>query len=171
MDELDKKGLLAPGTRRDLLSNDLVLVMPAAATKRVTIGPGFDVAAILGPDGKLAVGDPAHVPAGIYAEQALRKLGAWAAAEPRLARADSVRSALLLVERGEAPAGIVYGTDAAVSPGVSVAAVFPADSHDPIRYPFALMKGADTAEARALLDFIEGPEGARIFAARGFKAE
>jgi molybdate transport system substrate-binding protein len=171
MDELDKKGLLAPGTRKDLLSNDLVLVMPAGATRRVTIGPGFDVAAILGSDGKLAVGDPAHVPAGIYAEQALRKLGAWDAAEPRLARADSVRSALLLVERGEAPAGIVYGTDAAVSPGVSVAGVFPADSHDPIRYPFALVKGAGAAEAQALLDFIEGPEGAKILAARGFKAE
>ena len=170
MDELDRKGLLAPGTRRDLLANDLVLVVPAGAARRLAIGPGFDVAALLGPDGRLAVGDPAHVPAGIYAEQALRKLGAWDAAEPRLARADSVRSALLLVERGEAPAGIVYGTDAAVSTGVAVAGVFPADSHDPISYPFALVKGADTAEARALLAFIEGPDGAKIFAARGFKA-
>lgn len=171
MDELDKKGLIAPGTRRDLLSNDLVLVVSARSPRTVAIGPGFDLAAVLGPDGRLAVGDPAHVPAGIYAEQALRKLGAWDAAEPRLARADSVRSALLLVERGEAPAGIVYATDAAVSPAVAIAGVFPADSHDKIAYPFALLRGADTDEARALLAFIEGPDARKLFVARGFKAE
>jgi molybdate transport system substrate-binding protein len=169
MDYLDKKSLIAAGTRRDLLSNDLVLVVPAAARRQIAIGPDLDLKALLGADGRLATGDPAHVPVGIYAEQALRKLGLWAAVEPRLARADSVRSALLLVERGEAPAGIVYGTDAVVAPGVAVAGVFPPASHDPIAYPFAVTRDGDTKEARALLDFLAGPEGQRIFAARGFK--
>ena len=117
--------------------------------------------ALLGPNGRLATGDPAHVPVGIYAEQALRKLGLWDSVAPRLARTDDVRAALLLVERGEAPAGIVYGTDAAVSKGVMVAGMFPASSHDPVVYPFAVTKAGDTPEARALLTFLRRPAGAR----------
>ena len=171
MDYLDKRGLLIRGTRRDLLSNDLVLVVPAAAPRHVDIRPGFDLAALLGPDGRLAVGDPAHVPAGIYAAEALHKLGVWDSVKARLAPADNVRSALLLVERGEAPAGICYGTDAAVSRQVMVAGVFPAASHAPIVYPFALVRGGDTPQARTLLDFLAGDTARGIFAARGFKTE
>jgi molybdate transport system substrate-binding protein len=171
MDELAKRDLLAAGTRSDLLGNDLVLVVPADRPAQVAIGPGFDLAALLGADGRLAVGDPAHVPAGIYAEQALRKLGLWTAIAPRLARAEDVRSALLLVERGEAPAGIVYATDAAASPRVSIAGTFPADSHDPITYPFALTKAGDTADARALLAFLHGDAAMAAFRVRGFKLE
>jgi molybdate transport system substrate-binding protein len=168
MDWAAKRGLIAEGTRRDLLSNTLVLVEPKASARPVKIGPGFDLAAILGPHGRLAVGDPAHVPAGIYARQALTKLGLWAMAEPRLARADNVRSALLLVERGETPAGIVYTTDAAASSAVAVAGTFPADTHPPILYPAAVVRSGDTPEARAFLAFLATPEAARIFAAHGF---
>lgn len=168
MDELDKKGLLAPGTRRDLLSNDLVFVVSAKSPRKVAVGAGFDLAGVLGADGRLAVGDPAHVPAGIYAEQALRKLGLWDKAEPRLARADSVRSALLLVERGEAPAGVVYATDALVSKGVAVAGTFPAASHDPIRYPFAVTKVGDTREARAFLAYLQSATAQAVFTKFGF---
>lgn len=171
MDYLDKRGLLVAGTRRDLLSNDLVLVVPAGAPRHVDIRPGFDLAALLGADGRLAVGDPAHVPVGIYAAEALHKLGLWDSVKARLAPADNVRSALLLVERGEAPAGICYGTDAAVSRQVMVAGVFPAASHAPIVYPFALVRGGDTPQARALLDFLAGDTARGIFAARGFKTE
>jgi molybdate transport system substrate-binding protein len=171
MDYLAQKNLVAADTRKDLLGNDLVLVVPAAKPQHVAIGPGFDLARLLGPGGRLAVGDPAHVPAGIYAEQALKKLGLWDSVSSRLASAEDVRSALLLVERGEAPAGIVYGTDAAVSKGVMVAGVFPADSHDPVSYPFAAVKSGDTPEARALLTFLDGPEARAIFARRGFKVE
>ena len=171
MDFIATRDLIVPQTRREFLGNSLVLVVPADKAGKITIGPGFDLASLLGPNGRLAIGDPAHVPAGIYAEQALRRLGVWAVAEPRLARAQNVRAALLLVERGEAPAGIVYATDAAASSGVAVAGVFPADSHDRIRYPFAITRAGDTPEARALLDFLAGPEARVIFAKRGFQVE
>ena len=90
---------------------------------------------------------------------------------PRLAATEDVRAALLLVERGEAPVGIVYGTDAAVSKAVMVAGTFPASSHDPVSYPFAVVKSGDTPEARALLTFLEGPEARLVFVQRGFKVE
>src|SRR3569833_2456502 len=105
---LARKEQQATNKRKDLLGNDLVLVVPATHPVHVDIGPGFDISKLLGADGRLATGDPAHVPVGIYAEMALRKLGVWDTVAPRLAPAADVRSALLLVERGEAPAGIVY---------------------------------------------------------------
>jgi molybdate transport system substrate-binding protein len=171
MDYLAGKQLIAADTRKDLLGNELVLVVPADHPRQITIAPGFDLLAILGPNGHLATGDPAHVPVGIYAEQALRKLGLWDAVAPRLARAADVRSALLLVERGEASAGIVYATDAAASKAVMVAGTFPANTHDPIAYPFAVTKAGDTPAARALLTFLSGPQARAIFIKRGFKVE
>jgi molybdate transport system substrate-binding protein len=171
MDYLAEKKLIAADTRKDLLGNDLVLVVAADKPQHVTIGPGANLLGMLGPNGRIATGDPAHVPVGIYAEQALKKLGLWDAIAPRLARTDDVRAALLLVERGEAPAGIVYATDAAVSKAVMIAGTFPADSHDPISYPFAVTKSGDTPEARALMTFLAGPQARAIFVQRGFKVE
>jgi molybdate transport system substrate-binding protein len=171
MDYLAERKLIAADTRKDLLGNDLVLVVAADKPQHVTIGPGFDLLGLLGPNGRIATGDPAHVPVGIYAEQALKKLGQWDAVAPRLARTDDVRSALLLVERGEAPAGIVYATDAAVSKAVMIAGTFPPDSHDPISYPFAVTRSGDTPEARALMAFLAGPQARAIFVQRGFKVE
>jgi molybdate transport system substrate-binding protein len=171
MDFLADKKLIVPETRTDLLSNDVVLVVPADKPKHVTIGPGFDILGLLGPNGRIATGDPKHVPIGIYAEQSLRKLGLWESVEPRLARTEDVRAALLLVERGEAPAGIVYATDAAASKGVMIAGTFPANSHDPVTYPFAVVKSGDTPEARALMKYLSGPQAREIFAKRGFKVE
>jgi molybdate transport system substrate-binding protein len=171
MDYLTRRDLIAPGTRRDLLSNRLVLIVPADHPQRVTIGPGFDLAGLLGRDGRLAMGNPAHVPIGIYARQALQKLGLWQVAEPRLAPANDVRNAMLLVERGEAPVGIVYATDAAVSRNVMIAGVFPEDSHDRITYPFAIVRSGDKPEARALIAYLAGSEAQAIFAKRGFMVE
>jgi molybdate transport system substrate-binding protein len=171
MDYLADKKLIAPDTRKDLLGNDLVLVVSADKPQHVTVGPGFDMLALLSPNGRLATGDPAHVPVGIYAEQALRKLGLWDSVSPKLARTDDVRAALLLVERGEAPAGIVYPTDAAASKGVMIAGVFPANSHDPVVYPFAVVKAGDTPNARALMSFLAGPQARAVFVQRGFKVE
>jgi molybdate transport system substrate-binding protein len=171
MDYLAKKNLIAADTRKSLLGNDLVLIVPADHPQHVTIGPGFDLAALLGPSGRLATGDPAHVPVGIYAEQALRKLNLWGSVAQHLARTDDVRAALLLVERAEAPAGIVYATDAAVSKGVMIAGIFPENSHDPVSYPFAVTKAGDTPDARALLAFIAGPEARAVFIQRGFRVE
>lgn len=168
---LTEKNLIAPDTRKDLLGNDLVLVVPSDKPLHVAIETGFDLMSLLGSTGRLATGDPAHVPVGIYAEQALRKLGLWDKVELRLARTDDVRSALLLVERGEAPAAIVYGTDAAASSCVSVAGIFPASSHDAITYPFAVTKAGDTPDARGLMTFLAGPQARAIFVKRGFKVE
>ena len=164
MDDLAQKNLIVADTRKDLLGNDLVLVVPADKPLHVTIGPDFDLLKLLGANGRLAVGDPAHVPAGIYAEQALKKLGWWDKLAPRLASAEDVRAALLLVERGEAPAGIVYGTDAAVSKAVMVAGTFPPSSHDPVTYPFAVVKSATHRSPHA-----DGLSG-RAASARGVRA-
>ena len=171
VDYLAKKDLLAAGTRKSLLGNDLVLVVAADKPRQVIIDSKLDIAGVLGPDGRLATGDPAHVPVGIYAEQALRRLGLWDRVAPRLARTEDVRAALLLVERGEAPAGIVYATDAAVSKGVAVAGTFPDDSHDPISYPFAVTKAGDTTEARAFMTFLAGSDARDAFLRRGFKVK
>ena len=168
MDYLAQRNLISADTRRDLLTNQLVLVVPKDQARRVAIGPGVDLGSLLGPDGRIATGDPAHVPVGIYAQQALTKLGLWTTLAPRIAGAEDVRSALLLVERGEAPVGIVYATDAAASAGVAVAGVFPEDTHDRITYPFAVTKSGDTPEARALMAFLAGPEARAIFERRGF---
>jgi molybdate transport system substrate-binding protein len=171
MDYLADKKLIADGTRKDLLGNDLVLVVPADKPLHVTISKSFDLMGLLGADGRLATGDPEHVPVGIYAEQALKNLGMWDKVQPRLARTADVRAGLLLVERGEAPAGIVYSTDAAASKAVMIAGTFPADSHDPITYPFAVTKSGDTPDARALLNFLTTPPARAIFVQRGFKVE
>jgi molybdate transport system substrate-binding protein len=169
MDWAQQRKLIADDTRKTLLGNSLVLVMPHDHLTRVTISRDFDLAALLGANGRLAVGDPAHVPAGIYAKQALTHLGLWASVEHRLASAANVRAALLLVERGEAPAGIVYATDAAVAPGVAIAGTFPEDSHQPIAYPFAVTRAGDTKDARALMAFLAGPTAMGIFVKYGFK--
>ena len=168
MDYLAKLDLIEPDTRHDLLANRLVLVVPRDHVRQVQIGPDLDLAALLGPGGRIATGDPEHVPVGIYAKQALTKLGLWSQAEAHLAATPDVRGALLLVERGEAPAGIVYATDAVASSGVDVAGIFPDNTHDPITYPFAAVKEGSTPETRALLRFLAGPEAKAIFTRWGF---
>jgi len=171
MDYLADKRLIVTDTRKSLLGNDLVLVVEAGKPVHVTIERGFNLTGLLGANGRLATGDPRHVPVGIYAEQALKSLGLWDVIEPRLARTEDVRAALLLVERGEAPAGIVYATDAAVSKGVAVAGTFPPGSHSPVTYPFAVIRSGDTPQARALMDFLAGPAAREVFVRRGFRVE
>ncbi|MEI7713444.1 MAG: molybdate ABC transporter substrate-binding protein [Rhodospirillales bacterium] len=171
MNYLADRQLIASGTRKSLLSNALVLVVPVAKAKSVSIVPGFDLLGMMGADGRLAVGDPAHVPVGIYAEQALRTLGLWDRVAPRLARTEDVRAALRFVELGEAPVGIVYATDAAISKGVGLAGVFPESSHDPVTYPFAVVRAGDNPEARAFMTFLEAAPARAVFVRRGFKVE
>lgn len=170
MDYLEEKGLIQPGSRTDLLGNRIVLIAPASGEiNEVKIGKGFGLAGMLG-DGYLAMGDPDHVPAGMYGKAALRKLGAWDAVEKKVARAKDVRAALALVERGEAPLGLVYATDAAISDKVKVVGIFPVDSHPPIVYPAAIVKGADLKTARAYIEFLRTPEASAIFKQYGFTA-
>jgi molybdate transport system substrate-binding protein len=169
MDYVQQRNLVVNATRVSPLGNALVLVAPANAARPVPLARGTDLAALLGPNGRIATGDPAHVPVGRYAQAALEWMGQWGALSPRLARADNVRAALLLVERGEAPFGIVYATDATASPGVRVVGAFPAESHPPVTYPFALLRRAEgNAQARALLAFLAGPEAQPTWQRFGF---
>jgi molybdate transport system substrate-binding protein len=167
MDYLDQRKLIVDGSRVNLLGNLLVMIAPVSSTLKVDLKPGIDLAGLLS-GGLLATGDPDHVPVGKYARQALEKLGSWKGIEGRIARTDSVRAALALVERAECPLGIVYATDAAASPKVKVVGVFPADSYPPVVYPAALVKGKETPAARRLLEFLKIPEAKSIFEKHGF---
>ena len=170
MDYLEKGGQLAPGTRSDLLRNRLVLIAPQASPlQKVEISSSLDPGALL-KGGWLAMGDPRHVPAGSYAKQALTKLGWWPKLDKRLALTANVRAALMLVERGEAALGAVYATDAMISKQVKVVGVFPTDTHKPIVYPVALVKGRDSQAAKRFLEFLQGPQAAAVFAKYGFEA-
>jgi molybdate transport system substrate-binding protein len=167
MDYGAKHGLIKSDTRFDLLGNRLVLIAPKdSAIGTVNIGPGFDLAALAG-SGRIAIGDVRAVPAGLYARAALEKLGSWAAVEPKLAMAESVRAALVLVSRGEAPLGIVYETDAKIEPAVKIVGVFPEDSHPPIVYPVALTVTAKP-EAVPYLAFLRAQQAKTIFERYGF---
>jgi molybdate transport system substrate-binding protein len=169
MDYLAKKDLIDPASRTDVLGNRLALIAPAGdAVGPLAIDSRFDWGRLLGPGGRLAVGDPDHVPAGLYAKDALGHLGAWPLLEPRLARAEDVRGALALVERGEAPLGIVYVTDARVSAKVKIVGVFPEWSHAPIVYPFAIVKGMQSPAVNAYFHYLLGPQARAVYAHYGF---
>jgi len=168
MDYLAEKGLIDPASRVTLLGNTLVLVAPKDSSATIEIGRDFPLAEALGGDGKLAMASVASVPAGRYGKAALERLGVWAAVEPHVAQADNVRAALAFVARGEAPFGIVYGTDARAEPLVRIVATFPADSHPPIVYPVALTTAGTGPDARAFLDFLLSPEARPAFEAEGF---
>lgn len=166
MDYLDKKGLLAPGTRKNLLGNRLVLIKPADLKAAITIGKNFPLAQALG-NSRLALADPDTVPAGKYARAALVSLGVWDSVAGHLAPAENVRVALAYVARGESPFGIVYQTDARIEPRVRIAGIFPEASHPPIVYPVALTKDAKS-EARNFLDYLSNSESRAIFEKYGF---
>ena len=162
-----QKKVIKDDTRINLLGNKLVLIAPQdSKLGTVTFGQGFDLAKLVG-DGRIATGDVKSVPVGKYAKAALEKLGAWNAAESKFAMAESVRAALTLVSRGEAPLGIVYETDAKADPGVKIIGAFPADSHEPITYPVAATIIAKP-EAAEYLAFLRGPVSKNIFEQYGF---
>ncbi len=169
MDYVQQRNLIDPRTRHDLLGNTLVLIAPKDSPldpAQVTIAPGFPLAKWVG-DGRLAMGEPNSVPAGVYGKAALSKLGVWDQVAGRVAAAESVRAALVLVARGEAPLGIVYKTDAAVEPGVKIVGTFPSDTHEPIVYPVALTKSA-RPEAASFAEHLRGATARKIFEEHGF---
>jgi len=167
MDEAVAAGAMQPPTRADLLSNRLVLIAPAGRASEVAMGE--ELSSDAGPPdvGRIAVGDPAHVPAGRYARQALKSLGWWAELEPRLVPMQDVRAALRLVELGEVDAGIVYATDASGSDAVTVIGRFPEGTHEPIRYPIALCTAAPRGAA-GFVEFLRSAEMASVFERAGF---
>lgn len=161
--------LLAP-SRRNLLANRLALVAPVSSPlDEVAITNGFAIDRLLG-EARLAMGDPAHVPAGIYGKQALQTLHVWSKVQHRVAASANVRAALALVALGETPLGIVYRTDALASQRVKVVGLFPASSHTPIVYPAALTRTAkDNVAARAFLEFLSSATATDIFTQYGFQ--
>ncbi len=161
------KGLLRAGSRARFLANRLVLIAPAASRTRLAIGRGFPLANALG-NGRLAMADPDSVPAGKYGRAALTSLGVWTSVQEKVARAENVRAALALVERGEAPMGIVYATDARASARVRVVGTFPASAHPAITYPVAALRSSTNRDAEAFRRFLFSPKGKAIFARRGF---
>jgi len=168
MDYLEEKKMIEPGTRIDLLSNRIVLIVPAGSSvDHIAIAPGFDLLPFIG-DSRLSMGDPDHVPAGIYGKQALESLGVWAAVESHVARAKDVRAALALVEQGEAPLGLVYATDAAISKKVRVVGTFPETSHPPIVYPVAIVAGKQSPATDRFMALLQSPEAKSIFEKYGF---
>ena len=167
MDYLASKSLIKPDTRSNLLGNRIVLIAPKDKAQPVEIKPGFDLAKLLG-DGRLAMANVDAVPAGKYGKAALEKLGLWAGVSGKIAQAENVRAALLLVSRGEAPAGIVYQTDAAADPNVKIIGTFPEDTHPPIIYPIALTASATHPDAAAFLAYIRSDKAKPLFQAQGF---
>ncbi|THB80317.1 MAG: molybdate ABC transporter substrate-binding protein [Desulfobacteraceae bacterium] len=181
MDYLEKRDMIETETRKDLLGNRMVLIVPGRVSKSDSTLPGGARFSTLGPDldlipildqgknrGILAMGDPDHVPAGIYGMQALTSLGLWPEIASRIARAKDVRAALVLVERAEASAGIVYATDALGSKRVMVEGVFPEHLHEPIKYPLAIIQGRSTPRTRELAAFLQSEAALAVFKTYGF---
>lgn len=169
MDYLDDKDLIDDDSRSNLAGNALVLIAPQGSALQIDLTKGADLAGALG-GGKLAMGDPEHVPAGRYAKSALENLDLWNSVQGSTVFTADVREALNFVDKGEAAAGIVYATDAAISPRVRTVATFPDDSHDPIVYPVALVAGHDEGMPQAFLDFLDSDAGTAILKKYGFVA-
>ena len=167
MDYLEARGLIHPDTKTDLLGNALVAVAPRGEGFHIEWESGFDLASAF--EGPLALADPDHVPAGIYAKQALVRLGWWKDLKERLVVAGNVRSALAFVEQGACAAGVVYATDAASSARVEALGVFPSGTHDGIVYAAAIVKGRNGPNTRRFLDFLESAAAHDVFKGCGFR--
>jgi molybdate transport system substrate-binding protein len=167
MDYLASKNLIRSESRIGLVGNTLVLIAPKGSTIQVALQPGIDLASILG-SGRLAMGHVEAVPAGKYGKAALEHLGAWEGVKDRIAQADNVRAALLLVSRGEAPLGIVYKTDAVSDPNVTIAATFPQGSHPSIVYPVALTRDSTNPDAASFLAFLRSARAKPFCEKQGF---
>ncbi|MEA2839371.1 MAG: molybdate transport system substrate-binding protein [Methylobacteriaceae bacterium] len=169
MDYAAERKLIKPQTRRNLLGNALVLVAPAdSKAQPMEINAQTDLTGLLGGDGRLAMGEPRSVPAGAYAQKALTSLGLWDKVKDRIAQTESVRATLLFVARGEAPAGIVYRSDALAERHVKVLGTFPESSHAPIAYPIALIAASTNPDAKAFYDYLATLAASAIFKRESF---
>lgn len=167
MEYLAERKLIRPETRSDLLSNRLVLIAPKGTNLQVEIKPGLPLASLLG-QGHLALANTDAVPAGKYSKAALKALGVWEQVKGRIAQAENVRAALLLVSRGEAPLGIVYESDAVSDPSVVTVGILPDATHPRIIYPIALTSGSTSPDAGGFLDELKSPQARTIFEKQGF---
>jgi molybdate transport system substrate-binding protein len=167
MDFVANKRLVREGTRVSFLFNNLVLVAPAASQERLTIAPDFPLARALG-KGRLAMADPDSVPAGKYAKEALNRLGVWATVQDRVAGTENVRAALVLVDRGEAPLGVVQTADALADHGVRIVGTFPSRSHALISYPVAALTTSTNPDSEGFRRYLLSAEGKAVFRRFGF---
>jgi molybdate transport system substrate-binding protein len=167
MDYLAQRNLIKPDTRSNFLGNKIVLIAAADSKLTLTIGPNFQLAQSLG-NGRLAMADPASVPAGKYGKAALEALGVWSSVADKIAPAQDVRVTLAFVSRGEAPLGIVYQTDAAADKGVKIVDAFPASTHPPIIYPIAVTSMSTNPETAAYISFLKSPAAKPAFEKQGF---
>ncbi|WP_132013346.1 molybdate ABC transporter substrate-binding protein [Hydrogenispora ethanolica] len=165
MDNLEKKDLIKKGTRRNLLENEIVMVVPRDANINLKDFKDLALASVK----RIGIGAPASVPAGQYALEAFKKLGLWDKIQDKAVYGTNVRAVLSYVETGNVDAGIVYRTDAAISDKVKVAAAAPAGSTEPVIYPAAVLAGTkQPKEAAEYLAFLSGPEAKLIFEKYGF---
>ena len=170
MDHVEAQGLIEPGSRQVLAGNRLVFVTGESDLAPFEPSATLDLPALLD-GGRLAIGNPDHVPAGIYAREVLEALGLWPKVRSGLAPAADVRAALALVARGEAPLGIVYATDVFRIEGVHVVGAIPASLHEPIVYPVALIAGRASPLATRFFEFLTGPEGRAAFVRADFMVD
>lgn len=165
MDQIEKLGLISVDTRCSLLSNTLVIVVPRGGTVRITKPRDLASRAVR----RIAMAEPETVPAGIYAERYLRKIGIWDKISRRIVPTENVRATLSAVESGNVDAGIVYKTDALISRKIKVAVEISRKEGPAISYPFAVLKGAShPAAARRFLDYLSSPAALEVFARHGF---
>lgn len=169
VDQLQTEGYLAPDMTLPLARNRLVFVSPASsdAASLIDLSKPLAVAGRLA-GGRIAIGDPAHVPAGAYAKEALQNLALWPAVRDHLALQANVRAVLAMVERGETQLGIVYATDAALSSGVRLAAILPSESHSPIIYTAAMLSRSTHAHAAGFFDSLNDAESLDVLEHFGF---
>jgi molybdate transport system substrate-binding protein len=167
MDALEMKGLLLVDTRKDLLQNEVVLIVPKDSKLGLASFQDLTRADVK----RVALGEPVSVPAGQYAKEVLTSLGIYDAVNAKAILAKDVRQVLTYVETGNVDAGVVYTTDAMSSAKVTVVATAPPKSHSLVIYPAAVVKASKhPAEAKAFLDFLAGPRGEAVFQKYGFKA-
>jgi molybdate transport system substrate-binding protein len=167
MDFLAERNLIDVASRTNLFANELVMAVPADSNLNLTIADRFPLSEAL-KDGHLAIADPDHVPAGIYAVRALKNMRVWQDVAAVAVRTVDVRAALMLVVRGEVEAGVLYASDAMLEPRVRIIDTFPATSHPPIVYPFALVADSDNPQAAHFSAFVRSAEAREIFVKHGF---
>ncbi|MDP1910963.1 MAG: molybdate ABC transporter substrate-binding protein, partial [Hyphomicrobium sp.] len=167
VDYVAERKLIKPASRFDFLGNEIVLIAAKDSKIDLKIDKGFPLRAALG-DGRLAMANIDAVPAGKYGKAALEQLGVWASVADRVAQAENVRMALILVSRGEAPLGIVYRTDAAADPNVRIVGAFPTSSHPPIIDPAALLATSTNPDAEAFVAYLKSPKARPFFEKQGF---
>lgn len=168
MDYAQKNHSIDTDSRKTLLSNSLVVIVPKSSKQApLTIDKDTNWDALL-QGGRLAVGDPEHVPVGVYMKQAMENLGVWQQIQDKLAPTQDVRSGLALVERNEVPVGVVYSSDALITPHVKVIGSFPQGSYPNVEYPLAIITGHDNPAVRDFYQYLQEPQATAVFKRYGF---